>query len=316
MIDVGVDNKTLFETCETKNHLKPSEVQSVQWIYVKHGRDPDSQILGKWLVFKHYDEIDDTWEKIRTAILTDNLQGCTDAKCSTMRYNPSGGGPGPSTSAVICVYTCEHNMDDIGFKLIELVQQDIKYKTDEDTLNYNYAFVGGKKVTIKTIYWNNGKPSFECEGSLCCGQRRDKEDMWHVNVVNAPEPFSSEEVHGRWILSLDYDELTGLWHFLKDKIESKEKNFGAIRMLCPPKLNYKSSREKPVFLIFTSKKDKDVAGKYLIKIVEDDIHYEHKSLLHGKPHFETLYWNKGEPAYEKITRKGITKNWRTGEDIS
>ena len=243
-----------------------------------------------------------------------NLQGCTVAKCCTMRYNPSIAGPGPSTVGVICVYTCEYNMDDIGFKLIELVQQDIKYKTDEDSRKYNYAFVGRKKqVTIKTIYWNNGKPSFECKGSSCHGQRCDKEDVWHVNVVIAPEPFHSE-VHGRWILSLDYKVLTGFWYFFK--IESKEENFGAIRMLCPPKLNYKSSSEKPVFFIFTSKKDKDAAGKYLIKIVKDDIHYEHKSLLHGRPHFETLYWNKGEPAYEKITRKGITKNWRTGKDIS
>ena len=27
---------------------------------------------------------------------------------------------------------------------------------------------------------------------------------------------------------------------------------------------------------------------------------------------ETLYWNDGEPDYERIHCKGITKNWRTG----
>lgn len=42
-----------------------------------------------------------------------------------MFYNASKSGPGPDTVAVICVYTEEHNMDAVGFKLIEMVQQDI-----------------------------------------------------------------------------------------------------------------------------------------------------------------------------------------------
>ena len=36
--------------------------------------DKKVDILGKWLVFKHYDEIDETWDKIRTAIVTDKMK--------------------------------------------------------------------------------------------------------------------------------------------------------------------------------------------------------------------------------------------------
>ena len=112
--------------------------------------DKKVDIFGKWLVFKDFDKMDESWEKIRTAIITDTLQGCVYARCSTMRYNPSNDGPGPTTKGVICVYTEEHNMDGIGFKLIEIVQQDIKYKTQRDS--GTYAHTSYNKVTIKTIF--------------------------------------------------------------------------------------------------------------------------------------------------------------------
>ena len=276
-------------------------------------KQPD--ILGKWLVFKHYDEIDNTWEKIRTAIARDELQGCLTAKCSTMRYNPSLGGPGPCTTAVVCVYTEEHDMDDIGFKLIEIVQQDIKYKTDQDSLSYKYAHAGSGKVTIRTIYWNNGKPSLECEDKPCYGTSFRREDIWHLNIVLASEPFSSMENHGRWILCLEYEELTELWHYLKDIIECKEKNFGITKMICPPKRDRKSPTEKPLFHVYTSRKDSKLVGEKLIKIVKRDIVYECKA-RHRDPRggVKTLFWNEGEPNYERIRRKGITKNWRTRGD--
>lgn len=267
-------------------------------------------------MFKHFDEIDDTWEKIRTAIASNELQGCLVAKCSAMKYHPTLEGPGPSTTSVICVYTEEHNMDDIGFKLIEIVKQDIKYKTDEDTLSYKYTHAGSGKVTIKTIYWNNGKPSFHCEDKPCYGTSFKREDIWHLNVVLAPEPFSSMEEHGRWILPLEYEELTELWHFLKGIIECKEKNVGIIKMVCPPKRVRNSPTEVPVFHVYTSGKDSKSVGKKLIKLIKRDIDYEYKPRhLHMRGNIKTLFWNDGEPDYEKIRRKGITKNWRTGEEV-
>ena len=72
-------------------------------------------------------------------------------------------------------------MDDIGFKLIEIVKQDIKYKTDEDTQSYKYTHAAWfREVTFKTIFWNNGKPSFQCEDKPCYGTslRRECLHKW------------------------------------------------------------------------------------------------------------------------------------------
>ena len=281
--------------------------------------DKKVDILGKWLVFKHYDEIDETWDKIRTAIVTDNLQGCVDAKCSTMKYNSTGEGPGPSTTAVICVYTEDHNMDAIGFKLIEIVQQDIRYKTDSDTLAGKYAHTGAGKVTIKTIFWNNGRPSFVCNDKPCYGTSRYKEDIWHLNVVEAPKEFAPKEIFGRWIVELENEDMTSSWHILKDKIEYKTENFGVTRMECPPKRNHWSAEEKGVFHLYVAEGWKDSVGYKLITLLKTDIKFEPKRRNYSdsrRSHcYETLYWNNGEPAYEIVTRPRITKNWRTGEDM-
>ena len=151
------------------------------------------------MVFRHYDEVDEMWEEIRTAIARDELQGCVLGRCTTMTYDPTQEGPGPSTTSVICVYTEEHNIDDIGFKPIEMAKNDINYKTEECTRRRRYVHAGDGRVSIKTIYWNDGKPSFERVDKPCYGTYR-KEDIWHLNVVQAAEPHCSEEVHGRWIL--------------------------------------------------------------------------------------------------------------------
>ena len=296
---------------------KPTEIYDPFWVHVRVPTpDRKKDTLGKWLVFKHYDEIDETWDKIRTAIVTDNLQGCVHAKCSTMKYNPSGEGPGPSIKGVICVYTERHNMDAIGFKLIKIVQQDIRYKTDSDTLTGKYAHTGAGKVTIKTIFWNNGKPSFVCEGKPCYGTSRCKEDIWHLNVVKAPKEFPPKEIFGRWIVELENEELTPIWHILKDKIECKTKNFGVAKMMCPPKRNQWSAEEKVVFQLYVAKRWKDSVGYKLIDLVERDIIFEQKrsdSDDRRSHYYETLYWNNCEPAYEIVTRPGITKNCRTGK---
>ena len=94
-------------------------------------------------------------------------------------------------------------MDDIGFRLIEIVQQDIKYKLHKDTSAFKYVHVGSKGVSIKTIYWNNGRPSFDLENKLCRGTSYTKEDIWQLNVVKAPEPLASQCMDGRWVLLLE-----------------------------------------------------------------------------------------------------------------
>ena len=234
-----------------------------------------------------------------------------------MRYDPTKGGPGPCTTGVICVYTEEHNMDSIGFKLIEIAQQDIKYKSKSDSGKYVHTCF--KKVTIKTIFWNNGRPSFECEDKPCYGTSKYKKDIWHCNVVEAPKGFVPQEIFGRWILELENKDLTRLWHILKDKIECKTNNFEVARMECPPKRNERSAEEKGIFQLYVAKRSKVSVGYKLIVFVETDIVFEQKSRSdsddRGSNRYETLYWNNGEPAYEIVKRPGITKNWRTGEDM-
>ena len=236
-----------------------------------------------------------------------------------MIYDPTKGGPGPCTSAVICVYTEEHNMDAIGFKLIEIVQQDIKYKTNSDSWAGRYVHRGFKKVTIKTIFWNNGKPSFVCDDKPCYGRSIDKKDIWHLNIVDAPKEFASKEIFGWWTLELENKYLTPLWHTLKHKIKCKTEDFGVIRMECLPKRNHWSAEEKGVFQFYVAKRWKDSVGYKLIDLVKTDIVFEQKRRYDSderRSHpYETLYWNNGEPAYEIVTRPGITKNWRTGEDM-
>ena len=305
----------IVEDASTKHPLAPSQVCNAHFVYLvlkEFSQDAD-EILGKWMIFKHFDEIDATWEKIRSAIIRRELLGCWHAKCSTMRYHPTSGGPGPALSAVICVYTEEHEMDAIGFKLIEIVQQDIKYKTDYNTMKRRFAFTVGEGVSLKTIFWNNGKPSFVREGQPCRGTSFKRRDDWHLNVVEAPKSLNLGAVHGRWVLVLEYEELTRLWHSLKAKIESEEDNFGVIRMVCPAKRERRSPTEMPEFHFYTSEERRKSVGLKLIKIVEDDIVYqckppgaEHGAGFRCKPREEVLFWNEGEPDWVK--RKGIAKN--------
>jgi hypothetical protein len=246
--------------------------------------------------------LDETWGIIRTAVARDDLQGCGHVICSTARYNPTATGPGPTTAGVIQVHTKEHDIDTIGFRLIELVKQDIKYKTMQCSSEHKLRHTGSERVTMKTIFWNHGKPSFECVGRPCYGTNLRKEDIWHFNVVTAPEPFCSKEAHGRWIMYLENDCLTVLWHHLKCKIENEVKNFGIIRMVCPPKRVWNSPTERPVFHVYTSREDHTLVGRKLIKLTEGNIDYEHNPKYRDA--MKTMYWNDGKPDYI------AQRNWR------
>ena len=246
------------------------------------------------MVFNHYDKFDETWMKIRTAILNYDMQGCADASCSTMKYNPAVRGPGPDKAGVICVHTSKYDIDAIVFRLIEIAQQDIKYKLDDESRDFRYIHVGSGPVSMKTIYWNNGKPSFDCVGKPCRGTSYDKQDL---NVVDAPEPFATQSIYGRWVLPLEYKEMTGLWHYLKKLIESEEDNFGVIKMVCPPKRNHQSATEVPVIHVYTSDADREMVGTKLINLIERNIRYEKISIYVSGVAIEgsyTLFWNDGE----------------------
>ena len=300
----------LPDQCDDKVQLqiiinKPSQVYHTHWVHMPIDKESESsEVLGHWMVFKHFDEVDSTWKQICRAMARGKLQCCPKAKCSTMRYDPSNRGPGPVTTSVIFVYASEEqDIDTIGFELIEMARQDIKYKSFDESS-------GSTRSSVKTLFWNNSKPSFDCEYMPCYGTSNDKKDIWKLNVVTAPEPLGSLYDDGRWVLPLEKTELTRQWHFLRRNIKSVTESYGVIKMVCPPK---QDRSEAPVFHVYTSSQHKESVGIKLINLVEKDICYEHKHSHTG--HMETLFWNDGEPDYERIRRRGITKNWRTGEDM-
>lgn len=87
--------------------------------------------------------------------------GATSAKASTAAAATVGVAQAQRGQGVICVYTTENTIDEVGLKLIYLVKHDIRYKTDEATLRRLYSYKGDQRITCRTIYWNGGDPSFE-----------------------------------------------------------------------------------------------------------------------------------------------------------
>ena len=310
----GFRKSPFKEDCSEDMFYRPADRSDVTWciVILRDIQRKDADIYGKWLVFKDLDKLSETWKSIVEAMKEDRMERCCEAKCSTLYYNPHCTGPGPCTVGVICVYTYKDDMDAVGFKLIQLVKQDIKYKTDEDTLNYRYAHMG-KISTIKTLYYNQGNPSFELVGERCFGTTKDKEDTWHVNKVENPNTSEMGLEYGKWVLFLNYYELTSIWHMLKRKILCGKMR--ALKMVCPPKRkHYPQSQvdRRPQFHVHTTEEQMKEVGGILISVVRRTIKFEK---VNGYPSSITLFWNRGEFSYEKVTRKGITKNWRTGEDM-
>lgn len=137
--------------------LKPTQVFDDYWIW-QDAPERKGETLGKWLVFKHMSAIDKTWELVRKAVASGELgPGCTGAKVATMMGNPTAM---DRDMKVICVYTTAEDVDPVGLKLIQLVRQKIRYKTDEATLAGVYAINGFTKTTCRTLDWNKGNPKF------------------------------------------------------------------------------------------------------------------------------------------------------------
>ena len=139
--------------------VNPTSVTQDYWVWADPPQS-SQKTLGKWLVFKRFDKLDETWHTIRKAVESGEL-GATDAKSSTaMEKSGRQGSSASSRMGVICVYTSEEAMDEVGLKLVYIVKQDIRYKTDEATRQGVYSSTGHKGIALKTIYWNDGEPSF------------------------------------------------------------------------------------------------------------------------------------------------------------
>ena len=129
--------------------LNPSSVTEDCWVWTDNPTRL-GETYGKWLVFaKKGAELDGLWLTIHPIVRTGVL-GATGAKCST---NLSTGTSVDDSRGVICVYTTKEMRDEVGLKLLEVVKQTIRYKSDEATLRGMYASRGYKNTCEKTLYW-------------------------------------------------------------------------------------------------------------------------------------------------------------------
>ena len=264
------------------------------------------------MLFRNFEDLNATWCIVRGEVISGRL-GANGALCNTLMYNPLFCGAGPKTTGRITVFTNEDDVMEVGMKLIKLsvVQHDIQYKTQEDTRAGKFAHTApGEKIAKLTLYWNSGNPSAELTGCKCPAKVRDDKhsydpstDRWKINVVNGAPHYSSDCIHGKWVITTNYDpsskvNIKELWHNFKPNIEEGE--IPAIMMECPaPK------KQQPEIHIFTSKGNMTKVGESLIYLLKRDITY----MVGGgsfRNDLKTLYWNDGNPGYER----GSQKSWR------
>ena len=189
--------------------------------------------FGRWLVCEPLDRLDKVWAKLREAMEGKTL-AAIGLKSTTGRYNPSSSGPGPVTRGVISVYTTEESVDATGYEIIDIVQHDLQYKPK--TSSGLYRSRGDRKVISKQLYWNDGKPSFT---SFSRKKRmtvwsEDVVDRWKKNIVHSPSEFGDSKdnnVFGCWCAECKIEDLTNLWHSMKEELESD--SLGPVRMECP-----------------------------------------------------------------------------------
>jgi len=102
---------------------------------------------GKWLIFIHVTEIDETWELIKIA-LNEGLLGKT-AKVSTIKQNPN---VKDKDTKVICVYTYDSDDEDDVMRIRNEIRKlgfvkKLPYKTDHATVSGKYEVRGHVKIS-------------------------------------------------------------------------------------------------------------------------------------------------------------------------
>ena len=300
--------------------VEPTSVEDSFWVYAplpgrQFGTTSNEEELGygKWLVFRSFCDLDATWAQVCAAIASGELNASA-GRCSTKRYNPSSTGGGPRTSGVICVYSTRETVEEVGGQLIQLAQHDISYKTVEATKSGKYTHRGEKKVTEKTILWNEGSPLVDPPPdsdvkrfSWKAATAGDKMvDRWHLNTA-API------IYGHWtVFCKEEDNLTELWHKLKQKVEFGELA-GVVKLECPLKPKDKKSKSSVVFVHTVENQEiRDIIGKQLSRVVQSDVLYSCKE---RKNNYKML-WNEGKPhsSMEKQRYKQQDRQQARGSD--
>ena len=227
------------------------------------GDDIIKASFGRWLVGEPFSKLDSTWQAIREGMEAHRITA-TGLKSSTGRYNPSSSGPGPVTTGAISVFTTEEDIDEVGFEVIKIVKHDIQYK--EVSADGQYRHRGDRKFIKKTLYWKKGKASFTTNKGHWSVWNKDKQDEWHLNVVESLKPphvdEHSEHSVGYWCVESKIENLTDLWHSLREQILSDM--LGPVKMKCPGRKNSRGWREtNPVVLLYTEKQNMECVGDAL-----------------------------------------------------
>lgn len=135
-------NSSQSDGNEHTEHLKPSQVNDVYWLFAKRetGTYPQhTEFGGKWLIFVSIDQIDEVWEKIKNATISGVLGG--QSKVATDKPNPNAR---DSKQKVICVYTYDwkdtNDVMRVRNSLREIgISWKIPYKADKETRSGVYA---------------------------------------------------------------------------------------------------------------------------------------------------------------------------------
>jgi hypothetical protein len=284
--------------------LSVTEVEELICPGPSYSYDFKNRSYGKWMVFKDFSELSDTWRALREVVRSGYLSAM-GAKCSTLNYNPLRRGAGPTTTGTISIYTGENNVMDVGEKLIRLpsVRQNIKYKTVSATRAVRYSHMTGRSVAKMTLYWNGGNPTTdrsEVRGPYKRNPRKkydSSKDSWKINVVNGPSQYESKKIHGKWTISSNFEKTSRVnilkaWLTFKPKIEGGD--IPAVKMTCP------GPTRLPKIHVFTSEDDMDAVGKKIISWFQNDItYYVEVGGRSRRNDNKKLYWNAGNPGYVK-----------------
>ena len=252
----------------------PTSIKDKKWLI--HPEDKDEDVLekayGKWLVFRYFSELDNTWDTLKRAFDARKLSAVA-IKSSTLYYNPSGAGPGPCIEGAIRIYTMNADIDRVGMQLIEIVHHDIRYKTNQATEDARYTHKGQTHISSHTLFWNRGRPTKEYRRGIKQDYRRPSNcDLWELNVSKVLEPLEFEKPYGKWVIT-SYEAVTNHWHKLRKEVESGA--LGATEMVCPAK---EQKEDKPVIEVYTTREAMDSVGEKIPGILGEDLPRHYKLL--------------------------------------
>lgn len=296
--------------------VNPTSVTDRFWVCCRHPiRDLLDESYGKWLVFKPKasGELDEIWHIIRHCVEAKEFgDGCTGAKCSTSLEEPGIAPPG-SPNGVVCVYTTKEAIDEVGLQLIQKVKMTIRYKTDEATLSGKYAFKGHGKVTIRTIYWNEGEPIIGPRTLPSDVNPTTVTDDYWVHCKSPPNAANNDKPSGKWLVFEPMESLDETWHMIRNDVEAGQiGRVGCTSAKCSTA--FKPEHISPdsrngVIEVFTTNEGKNKVGMILVHKVQHDILYKaFKSSGHQmatrysrRNRQKTwLHWNTGEPSFDKV----------------